>query len=171
MSLVRNKKMLLKLLGHHEELFAAILRRFIAAVDMCSLCALGAVSRRLRDAVLALPWWRHCCKLSHCNSAIKTINILSNKFVTLRDFNNKLTTYSYYSLERGNIYDDTYYIHCTNKPSYIMSHTVSGCKISKGRINTFIPINIIGDKPKWLNKYTSYIIYDVGISVGYTFKI
>jgi hypothetical protein len=151
--------MLLELLVHHEGLFMNVLRHLIEHIDKRTLqtfCALSAVNWRLNATIEAHPWWQYTRKLQRCLESIKTINTLRNKFITIREFNNNLTVYSYqspnrkitikpvgtliiYNLHRGMVFDT---IHT---PKY---HIV--CEYP-WKCHLYLRIN--GSKPEWLQKY------------------
>jgi hypothetical protein len=163
--------MLLNLLDHHEDLLRAVLGRFVAAYDVRSLAALSAVNWCLYAAVGALPWWQHYCKLRHCNASIKSINILRNKFITMRDFNNNLVTYSYYPLDRINLYNtmpNAYYIHHNINKSYRITHDAWKYNIEDLK-SQFISIKIYGKVPAWIRKYNYYVHFNEISLDGYVF--
>jgi hypothetical protein len=169
-------EMLLKLLEHREELFAAVLGRFIEARDCHSLGALSGTNWRLYAAVWALPWWQHCRKLLPILTSIRNINILYNKYISIRDYNNKLSIYSCWeSMRQTSVRTHRYtnYIiyYVYQYPSmgeYIITHYNTHVNIAFRVAENYISIHIDGKVPEWINKYNIYVNIDYTTS-GYYF--
>jgi hypothetical protein len=144
--------MLLELLQHHEGIFVAVIDHLVSARDCHTLGALSAANRRLNIVVSAVPWWQHCRKMHNCHKLVKSINILQNKFVTIRELNDVITTYSYYPY--GDVFKDgeAYYVHNNTKKSYRYIYHTKYSRMGAyrcGRIN----ISIKGSVPEWVYRY------------------
>jgi hypothetical protein len=166
--------MLLKLLQHHEELFMAVLDHFTNGRDARELAAISAANWRLREFILALPWWQHAVKLQKCHNDIKSMNILRNEFVTIRGFYNDIVVYSYYPHNRNSFNLrfnlNKYYVHRGFKQSYSIIHNV-GKKYRIMKIDVkYISICVYGNKPEWLAKYSDFIVINGSCTSGYLFK-
>jgi hypothetical protein len=165
--------MLLELIDHSEGLFAAVLEHLVEARDCHTLGALGATNRRIWAAILALPMRQHWRKMKGCSDAIKAINILRNEFITIRDFNNDVVVYSYYTYEQFVSADlaDRCYVHRHNKQSYIIMNSMNGYE-RQNIIRQSILISINNTTPRWLGKYKSYIFCTTGMELKrYMFNV
>jgi hypothetical protein len=156
--------MLLDLLEHHEDLFLAVIGRFIGQ-NMRVLAALSTVNRRLNGIVSSLCWPKHAQKLHHSLSLIKTINILQNKYVSLREFNGCVTVYSCWEISRytgdfSEMHDPVhYYIYNTSRSFHNL--LIHGETIISRRINIYdcgFTIIINGNIPEWIKHYNVFTI-------------
>jgi hypothetical protein len=150
--------MLLELLEHHEGLFTAAVWPLIWRRDCRSLAALSATCGRLREYLLKLPHVQHTLKFKRSLSSIKHINILYNKYVTIRECGNKLAIYwcwREYKINRRIISD--YYIY--SFPKRVPGCLRHGKRIKYMRVlySDHMYIKINGIIPDWIKKYEELI--------------
>jgi hypothetical protein len=173
--------MLLELLDHSEGLFAAVLEHLFAVGDRLSrrsLAALSAANWRLNAAMDAAPKWQHMSKLRQCLIVIRRINIISNEYITIRELNNNITTYSYWSMYRnqsGGLYlgsKNIYFIRSYSKNiTYTVKHDM---KINMAIDPYALPVYIIvyGKIPTWLHKHEECVKCNAGpATIGYVFYV
>jgi hypothetical protein len=170
--------MLLELLNHHQELFLAAIGPLIGARKAADLATLGASCRQLWDFLAAeVPLYGHYQLSKKYLNDIKSINMLCNKYITIRECMGDLRTISYWSCERY-INARIGYKTCQEYriwiPDYSCLHVLMfDSKIIVKQANKCpICINIIGEIPQWLAKYNKRIAITQNDSYhNYTFKI
>jgi hypothetical protein len=177
--------MLLDLFNHHEDIFHAAIRPLIWRRDCRSLATLGTSCRQMRDFLAAeVPFWGHFLRMRRCINAINRINIINNKYITLKENNGKLLVISYWNYKRHTISCNSCSL-TTFHSEYLLWYIGHKRKIISMKYNKVIMINdngyivkythmkIIGAIPEWLLKYINndYILLSDTPEPKWTFKI
>jgi hypothetical protein len=155
--------MLLELLEHHSDLLKAAILPLIWRRDCRSLAALSATCRWLRNYVLNVPQIVHILKLGPSLRKIKNINILYNKYVNIREYDNKMVIYSCWEYNRSS-YDSCnntieYYVYILPIRQWIMILHNDKIKITPGgSMGSDIYMKIEGSVPNWISKYDEHLI-------------
>jgi hypothetical protein len=150
--------MLLELLNHHEDLFLAAIRPLIGTRRTADLAALAASCRQLRLFIAELPFYKHYKLLCSSLKAVKSMNTLSNKHCSIKEYNNDLHIFRYKSVISTNtrfasMIDDEYYIRTIK--ARILYYIRCSSKIEITEINDIdrLTICIDGPIPLWVSKY------------------
>jgi hypothetical protein len=150
--------MLLELLNHHEDLFMAAVGPLIGARNAADLARLAASCRQLNSFIATIDFYKHSKLFNNSLKFIKSINILSNKYCSIKEYNNKLHIYTYE--QGGYSCEQKYSVWTSNEygeqNSYVSMFIYHGTKVRTIYSVSILPcfnINIIGPIPEWLQKY------------------
>jgi hypothetical protein len=146
----------------------------IGARKAADLAALGATCRQLRSFIAAIPLYKHYKLFNNSLKSIKNINILSNKYVSIREHYDGLHIYIYTSVWLNSIgYKsvERYIMLSVKKHKYYRIEHWNKIKISDRVIldDKFI-INIEGSIPTWISKYKNLLISKYSIN-KWTFHV
>ncbi len=165
--------MLLELLNHHEDLFIIIIEPLIGARRAADLAALAACCRQMSLFIGITPFYKHskslCCSLKN----IKSMNIISNEYCSIKEYNNDLHVFRYspppaYDY-RFHPYTDYYYIRTIKARIFYRIRCNEEIKISKNHDDTHINIYVKDHVPSWISKYPINITE--GALQYYTFAV
>ncbi len=157
--------MLLELLNHHEDLFMAAIRPLICARKAVYLAALSATCRRLRDfLVVEVPIYIHYKLFNNSLKNIKRINIINNKYLSIREYDGNLHIYRYIRayLDYTNKWRESRYaVWDTKKCKYYWIEYDNKIKTFDNHVSNIpICIQIVGEIPTWVTKCAKLCLVD-----------
>jgi hypothetical protein len=151
--------MLLELLNHHEDLFLAAVGPLIGARKTADLARLAASCRRLRMFIGTTLFYKHYVCFQHSLKNIKSMNILSNEYCSIKEYNNDLHVFRYEPIPIGatypNIYNNRYCIRTIKtRILYSIIHDRERTMIKRDlSIISSFSMFVRGSLPSWINKY------------------
>jgi hypothetical protein len=145
--------MLLELLQHHEELFQAVIWPLTLRRNCRSLGALAGCCRLLNVVVDNLAFYKHYKNFRSSLDDIERINILDNKYMTLREYNNKLHVNSHWSATQSFTGCETHYMWTVNNSNLQRIRKFNIVTSVFIRCYARLSITIEGVIPFWLHKY------------------
>jgi hypothetical protein len=164
--------MLLELLDHHHELLSAVIKPLLDGRNCADVRNLAASCRQIRQFLAAETLLRHYLQFQKSLKNVKSINILSNKYTTIRDYNNKLSVYVCIEHYDNNIIKfkhnsyTMYYVWNSkfNHKGYTISHYID-------KVVT-LPYTYVHDRrcyiyktiPPWLQKYNNHFLFTFSTS-------
>jgi hypothetical protein len=152
--------MLLELLNHHEDLLTAAVGPLIGARKAADLAALGATCRQLRLFITAIPLYKHYKLFNDPLKNIKSINILNNEYISIKECSNSLHIYYYRSTQP---WPQAYYIwSLKNHKKYCIEYG-NNIKISEYDVRNTFYITIKGLIPTWISKYIELQLIDINV--------
>jgi hypothetical protein len=135
----------------------------IGARKVADLARLAATCRQINSFIIALPLYKHYKLIHNSLKNIKSINILSNGYTSIREHGDGLHVYAYRFVKQNRLYNiqnmQKYYMWSIKKLRCYQIEYGDKIKIINGRMSGVVfYIDIKGPFPTWISKYRNILL-------------